>query len=133
MKKKTRHDLYLSEDLSRQLDELARSMGKSRSEVVNEAVRTWFATCATYPGYDDISLKLIELERQFGWNTRPLHLPMKAMIRLLQSLPSAPPLPPASDEAVRTAAVRMFDAIIEDALGRLEGKEPGHSDEPAAD
>ncbi len=63
IKGKTRHQLYLPLDLSRQLDAMAKSQKRARSDLLAE-IAAWYLTRRLATNTDDrVSAKLDEIER----------------------------------------------------------------------
>ena len=127
---KTRHQLFLTEELSRRLEQRARSMGKARSDILVEALQAWFEQRAAAPVLEEASLKMTQLERKQDMILRRQGLLLEAVARLLRShLRTSSSLPPPSD-AHRIAAARMFETFMNEMVDRLEGKEPPPPDDP---
>lgn len=81
---KTRHQLFLPDDLSRRLSALARSSGRARSEILVEAMEAWFSRRAAPPDSEAIRIRLDRIERAAAAASRTQQMLWEAMSRLIR-------------------------------------------------
>jgi len=127
---KTRHQLFLPQDMSRRLAHLAQSSGRARSEILVEALDAWF-TRRDAPKTDEaLGARLARIERNLDWLRRNEALVWEIMARLARhQLISAAQVPPSKDAVA--AGSRRFAELIDEVADRLAGKGPGQSADPA--
>lgn len=127
---KTRHQLFLPQDMSRRLAHLAQSSGRARSEILVEALDAWF-TRRSAPRTDEaIGARLARIERNLDWLRRNEGLVWEIVARIARhQLISAAQVPPSKDAVA--AGSRVFATLIDEVADRLAGKGAGQSADPA--
>lgn len=126
---KTRHQLFLPDDMSRRLAHLAQSSGRARSEILVEALEAWFTRRAAPKTDEAIGARLTRIERNLDWLRRNEGLVWEIMARLVRhQLISSAQVPP-SREAV-AAGSKVFAELIDEVADRLAGKASGQSANP---
>lgn len=127
---KTRHQLFLPQDLSRRLAHLAQSSGRARSEILVEALDAWFTRRAAPKTDEALGARLARIERNLYWLRRNEGLVWEIMARIARyQLISAAQVPPSKD-AVAAGSMR-FAELIDEVADRLAGKGAGQSADPA--
>ena len=119
---KPRQNLYLDDDLSAELERLAKKPGTSKSAIVAEALKTLFEHKGSKelddklkPRLDKLSNQLNRIER----NQRVLIESLALYIRFHFSI--LPPLPEADQAAGRALAADRFQAFIDQVGRRVAG------------
>ena len=127
---KTRHQLFLPQDMSRRLAHLAQSSGRSRSEILVEALDAWFIRRSAPKTDEALGARLARIERNLDWLRRNEGLVWELMARIARhQLISAAQVPPSKD-AVAAGSMR-FAELIDEVADRLAGKGAGQSADPA--
>lgn len=127
---KTRHQLFLPEDMSKRLAQLASSSGRARSEVLVEALDTWFTRRAAPKTDEAMGARLTRIERNLDWLRRNEGLVWEIVARVVRHQCIASANAPPSKEAV-AAGSKLFAELIDEVADRLAGKEPAQSQDPA--
>ena len=83
---KTRHQLFLPEEMSKRLAQLATSSGRARSEILVEALDAWFNRRAAGKGDEAIGIRLSRIERNSDWLRRNQALVSDGFARLRATL-----------------------------------------------
>lgn len=116
---KTRHQLFLTDQLSRRLDMVARSSGRARSEILVEALEAWFQRRDAPTATDALLARLSRLERYTARLRRSVDLLWEGVSRLIKhQLIVAAAGPPIDDEA-RALGSKHHLAFIEEVAKRL--------------
>ena len=126
---KTRHQLFLTEALSKRLTIVAKNSGRARSEILVEALEAWFERRAAPSGTEAVLARLSRIERNSVRQAHSLDLLWEGMSRLIRhQLVTAASLPPIGDEA-RAIGARLHEAFIAEIAERLASidAEPGQS------
>ncbi|GAO56851.1 hypothetical protein [Novosphingobium sp. MD-1] len=127
---KTRHQLFLPQDMSRRLAHLAQSSGRARSEILVEALDAWFTRRAAPRTDEATAARLTRIERNLDWLRRNEGLVWEIMARLVRHQFIAAAQVPPTKEAV-AAGSKRFAELIDEVADRLAGKAPGQSNDPA--
>jgi len=127
---KTRHQLFLPEDMSRRLAHLASASGRARSEILVEALDAWFARRQAPKTDEAIGTRLIRIERNLDWLRRNEGLVWEIMARLVRHQLVTSAQTPPSREA-QAVGSKLFAELIEEVADRIAGKEVEHASDPA--
>ena len=128
---KTRHQLFLTEELSRRLDQQAKSSGKARSDILVEALDAWFNRRAAPATDEAVSVRLTSIDRRLDTLVRKQGIFWEAFARLLRHHLLMFAGLPQPDAAAQAAAARHFQNFIDEMAERLAGKQVPPSDDPA--
>lgn len=121
---KTRHQLFLPEDLGRRLAALARGSGRARSEILVEALEAWFTRRAAVPSDEAVLIRLARLDQALGRLSRSQELLWEGMSRLIRhQLVTAASLP-VPDAAAQALGARLHQAFLDEIAQRLAKGEP---------
>ncbi|AYO79248.1 ribbon-helix-helix domain-containing protein [Sphingobium yanoikuyae] len=126
---KTRHQLFLPEEMSKRLEQLATSSGRARSEILVEALDAWFNRRAAGKGDEAIAIRLSRIERNSDWLRRNQALVWEILARLVKHQLIVGLMNPPGDDAVARGA-KLFAALIDEMADRFAGKEAPVSDDP---
>ncbi|MET1755688.1 hypothetical protein ABVV53_09485 [Novosphingobium sp. RD2P27] len=127
---KTRHQLFLPEDMSKRLAHVAESSGKARSEILLEALDAWF-TRRQAPRTDEaIGVRLTRIERNLDCLRRNEALVWEIMARVVRHQLISSAQTPASREAQAVGA-KLFAELIDEVADRLAGKPASSTSDPA--
>jgi hypothetical protein len=127
---KTRHQLFLPEDMSRRLAHLASASGRARSEILVEALDAWFARRQAPKTDEAIGTRLTRIERNLDWLRRNEGLVWEIMARLVRHQLIASAQMPPSKEA-QAVGSKLFSELIDEIAERISGKEPAQTADPA--
>lgn len=115
---KPRHHLYLDDELTEQLDALARKPGSSKSAIVADALRGYLARRGTKELDDLLKTRLDRISRQLGRIERDQQILMETLALFIRyQLTVTAPLPEADQAAARALGQERFQAFI-DQVGR---------------
>lgn len=128
---KTRHQLFLSEELSRRLAQRAKVTGRTRSDILVEALEAWFNRRSDGGDFRDLATRLTGIERRTETLLVRNGLFWEAFARLLRSHMMTTAGLPLPDAAARATASRNFEKFIDEMAARLAGDEAKPSDDPA--
>ena len=127
---KTRHQLFLPQDMSRRLAHLAQSSGRARSEILVEALDAWFTRRVAPKTDEALGARLARIERNLDWLRRNEGLVWEIMARIARyQLISSAQVPPSEDAVA--AGSKSFATLIDEVADRLAGKGAGQSADPA--
>jgi hypothetical protein len=127
---KTRHQLFLTEELSRRLDQQAKNSGKARSDILIEALDAWFNRRAAPATDETIGVRLTSVDRRLDTLVRKQGIFWEAFARLLRHHLVTSAGLPQPDAAAKAAAARHFQNFIDEMADRLAGKAATPSDDP---
>lgn len=127
---KTRHQLFLPEDMSRRLAQLAGTSGKARSEILVEALDAWFNRREAPKGDEAIGARLARIERQLDWLRRNEGLVWEITARMVRHQLIVGTVLPITAEAEAKGA-KHFAALIDEIADRLAGNAAEESADPA--
>jgi len=127
---KTRHQLFLPEDMSRRLAHIAQSSGKARSEILVEALDAWL-TRRQAPRTDEaIGARLTRIERNLDWLRRNEALVWEIMARIARhQLISSAQTPPSRE--AQAVGAKLFAEVVDEVADRLAGKPAKSTSDPA--
>ncbi|MES1975598.1 MAG: hypothetical protein V4472_24335 [Pseudomonadota bacterium] len=128
---KTRHQLFLSEELSKRLAQRAKNTGKPRSDILVEALDAFFNKRDGGENLEALAVRLTALDRKSEALLRKQGIFWEAFARLLRHHLLVSAALPAPDAAAKAAASKSFQKFIDEMAERLAGKEAAPSDDPA--
>ena len=127
---KVRHQLFLTKELSGRLDRIAAGTGRSRSELLVEALEAWLNRRNPAAAEEALGARLTRFERHVEAVRRHQGLQWEVLARMLRhQLLIAAGLPPA-DAALQASALRTFEAFIDELADRMAGRESAPSSDP---
>lgn len=127
---KTRHQLFLPEDMSKRLAHLAKSSGRARSEILVEALDAWLTRRASPKTDEAIGIRLVRIERNVEWLRRNQGLIWEIVAMLVKhQLIMGVTLNVTKDD--RAAGAKKFEEFADQMADRLAGKETVSSADPA--
>ena len=116
---KTRHQLFLTEPLSKRLEIIARNSGRARSEILVEALEAWFERREAPTSSEAILARMTRIERSMDRLRHSVDLLWEGMSRLIKGhMLTAADLPPPTD-AARAMAAKAHANFINDIATRL--------------
>ncbi|WP_380926129.1 hypothetical protein [Sphingomonas leidyi] len=130
---KTRHQLFLSEELSKRLAQRARVTGKAKSDILVEALDAWFNRREGSQNLEALEVRASGIERRLDALSRRQGIFWEAFARMLRHQLILASTMPRPDDAGLAAAARHFQNFIDEMADRLAGKEAPPSDDPAID
>lgn len=128
---KTRHQLFLSEELTKRLAQRAKVTGKAKSDILVEALDTWFNKREGGQNLEALEVRAAGIERRLDALSRRQGIFWEAFARMLRHQLILASTMPRPDEAGLAAAARNFQKFIDEMADRLAGKEPPPADDPA--
>lgn len=128
---KTRHQLFLSEELSRRLAQRAKVTGKAKSEILVEALDAWFNKRDGGGNFEALEVRATGIERRIEAIGRKQGIFWEAFARMLRHQLALATVLPKPDDAGRAAAARQFENFIDQMAEMLAGQEPPATDDPA--
>jgi hypothetical protein len=115
---KPRHHLYLDDELTQRLEQLAARPGASKSAIVADALKAWFARGAAIEIDPVIRARLDRTGRALSRIERDLQITLEALgLFIRYQLTVIPPLPEADQAAARALGQERFQHFI-DQVGR---------------
>lgn len=130
---KTRHQLFLSEELSRRLAQRAKVTGKAKSEILVEALDAWFNKRDGGGNFQALEVRATGIERRIEALGRKQGIFWEAFARMLRHQLALATVLPKPDDAGRAAAARQFENFIDQMAEMLAGKESPPTDDPLID
>ena len=127
---KTRHQLFLPEDMSKRLAHLASAAGRARSEILVEALDAWFSRRDAPRTDEALGVRLTRIERNMDWLRRNESLVWEIMARLVRHQLTFTAQTPPSLEAQAIGA-KLFADLVDEVADRLAGREVAASSDPA--
>lgn len=128
---KTRHQLFLSEELSRRLAQRAKVTGKAKSDILVEALDAWFNKRDGGQNFEALEVRAAGIERRLDALSRRQGIFWEAFARMLRHQLALATVLPKPDDAGRAAAARQFENFIDQMAEMLAGKEPPVPNDPA--
>lgn len=117
---KPRHHLYLDDELTEQLETLARKPGSSKSAIVADALRGYLARRGTGELDEMFRTRLDRMSRQLGRIERDQHIVLESLALFIRyQLTVIAPLPEADQAAARALGQERFQAFIEQVGRRM--------------
>lgn len=127
---KTRHQLFLPEEMSKRLAHLASASGRARSEILVEALDAWFSRREAPRSDQALGIRLTRIEHNLDWLRRNDDFVWEIMARLVRhQLVSAAQTPPSSE--ARAVGAKQFAELIDEVADRMAGKDVKVSGDPA--
>jgi hypothetical protein len=130
---KTRHQLFLSEELSKRLAQRAKVTGKAKSEILVEALDAWFNRRDGGQSLETLEVRATGIERRIDLLIRRQGVFWEAFARMLRHQLLLATTLPRPDDAGRAAAARHFQTFIDEMADRLAGKDAPPADDPTID
>ena len=130
---KTRHQLFLSEELSKRLAQRAKVTGKAKSEILVEALDAWFNRRDGGVNFEALEVRATGIERRIEALGRKQSIFWEALARMLRHQLALATVLPKPDDAGRAAAARQFENFIDQMAEMLSGKEALPTDDPLID
>lgn len=127
---KTRHQLFLSDELSRRLAQRAKVTGKAKSDILVEALDAWFNKRDGGQNFEALEVRAAGIERRLEALLRRQGIFWEAFARMLRHQLAIATVLPKPDDAGRAAAARQFEKFIDQMAETLAGKEPPATDDP---
>ena len=127
---KSRHQLFLPEDMSRRLAHLAQASGRARSEILVEALEAWFTRRQAPKTDDALAARLTRIERNLDWLRRNEGLVWEILARVARLQLIAAAQSPVSSDAYALGS-KLFADLIDEIADRLAGKLPAATIDPA--
>jgi predicted transcriptional regulator len=128
---KIRHQLFLPKELSARLDRIANGTGRVRSELLVEALEAFLNRRNPVEAAEALGARLTRFERHIEAVRRQQGLQWEVLARMLRhQLLTAAGLPPA-DPAGQASALKAFEAVIDELVDRLAGKDAPAPADPA--
>ena len=128
---KVRYQLFLPKELSARLNRISSGTGRARSELLVEALEAWLNRRNPAAAEEALGVRLARFERHVEAVRRQQGLQWEVLARMLRhQLLTAAGLPPA-DAATQASALKAFEAVIDELVDRLAGKEAPASADPA--
>lgn len=128
---KTRHQLFLSEELSRRLAQRAKVTGKAKSQILVEALDAWFNKRDGGGNFETLEVRATGIERRIEALGRKQGIFWEAFARMLRHQLALATVLPKPDDAGRASAARQFENFIDQMAEMLAGQEPPATDDPA--
>ncbi|WP_070152936.1 ribbon-helix-helix protein, CopG family [Sphingobium phenoxybenzoativorans] len=126
---KTRHQLFLPEDMSKRLAHLAKSSGRARSEILVEALDAWLTRRGAPKTDEAIGIRLVRIERNVEWLRRNQGLSWEVMARLVKhQLIRGVAMPPAKEDVA--AGSKLFADFIDEIADRFAGQDVPPTSDP---
>lgn len=116
-----RHNLYLDAPISETLEILASRRGSSKSQIVSDALRAWFAARASRDLDDVVRTRLDRISRELGQNRRDTEVLLESLSLFIRyQLTVTAPLPDA-DHVARAIGRDRFEAFVAQVGRQLAG------------
>ena len=123
---KTRHQLFLPKEMSRQLEHLAKSSDLARSEILVEALDAWFNLRQAPKSDEAIGIRLTRIERNTGWLRRN-QAPLREVLARMVVTGAMNPV----KKVARAASAKLFAQLIDEIADRFAGNAAPTTDDPA--
>ena len=115
---KARHHLYIDEELTLRLEQLAAKPGASRSAIVSDALRAYLDSRAADQIDEKLRTRFGKLSGQLERIERDIGIVMESLALFIRyELMITPPLPEADQMAARALAQDRFQSFL-DQVGR---------------
>jgi len=119
---KPRHHLYLDEDLTEQLERLAREPGASKSAIVADALRAFLARRGARELDDLLKVRLDRTAKQLRRIERDQQILLESLALFIRyQFMVIPPLPETDQAAARALGEERFQAFIDQVGRRIAG------------
>jgi predicted transcriptional regulator len=128
---KTRHQLFLPDEMSRRLTAMAKSQKRSRSELLLEMVEAYMNRRSASQTEDRLSAKLDRLAREVGKTNNECVVISHSLYRFIRhELIYAAALPPPGEDA-KALGEKRFQMFL-DSVAQMMAKSAGNDNEPSA-
>ncbi len=127
-----RHNLYLEVALSDTLEILASRPGGSKSRIVSDALRAWFASRASRDLDDMVRTRLDRISRELGQTRRDTEVLLESLSLFIRyQLTVTAPIPEA-DHIARAVGRDRFEAFVAQVGRQIAGgkRSIGRNNEP---
>lgn len=127
-----RHNLYLDLAVSDTLEILASRPGGSKSRIVSDALRAWFASRASRDLDDMVRTRLDRISRELGQTRRDTEVLLESLSLFIRyQLTVSAPLPEA-DHIARAVGRDRFEAFVAQVGRQIAGgkRSIGRNNEP---
>ena len=127
-----RHNLYLEVAVSDTLEILASRPGGSKSRIVSDALRAWFASRASRDLDDMVRTRLDRISRELGQTRRDTEVLLESLSLFIRyQLTVSAPLPEA-DHIARAVGRDRFEAFVAQVGRQIAGgkRSIGRNNEP---
>lgn len=128
---KTRHQLFLTEELGKRLAQRAKVTGKAKSDILVEALDAWFNRREGEQNLEALEVRVTGIERRLDALLRRQGIFWEAFARMLRHQLTIATVLPKPDDAGRAAAARQFENFIDRIAEMLAGKDTPPTDDPA--
>ena len=128
---KTRHQLFLPEEMSRRLAHLAKSSGRARSDILVEALNVWFNRREAPKTDEAIGIRLGRIERNTDWLRRNQALVWEVLARIARHQLVTGAMQPVS-EAAQAVGAKLYAQFIDEIADRFAGKPAPATDDPTS-
>lgn len=128
---KTRHQLFLSEELSKRLAQRSKVTGKPKSDILVETLDAWFNRRDSGQNLEALGVRAAGIERRIEALGRKQGIFWEAFARMLRHQLALATVLPKPNDAGRASAARQFENFIDQMAEMLAGKEPPEADDPA--
>ena len=119
---KPRHHLYLDEDLTEQLERLARAPGASKSAIAADALRAFLARRGARELDDLLKVRLERIGKQLHRIERDQQILLESLALFVRyQFMVIPPLPEADQPAAKALGEERFQAFIDQVCRRIAG------------
>jgi len=119
---KPRHNLYLDDVITEQLEALASRPGSSKSAIVADALRAWLARRAANEIDDLLRVRLDRISAQLHRIERDQRIVTESLgLFIRYQLTVTPPLPESEQAAARAVGQDRFQAFIDQVGRRMAG------------
>lgn len=127
---KTRHQLFLPEELSKRLAHVAKMSGKARSAILVEALAVWFERRQAPASDEAVRVRLLRIERTLDRRHSHEILVWELLARLVRlQLVTSAQTPPS--QAAQAIGSKLFAEFIDEAADRIHGRDFESSSDPA--
>jgi predicted transcriptional regulator len=128
---KTRHQLFLPDEMSRRLTAMAKSQKRSRSDLLLDMVEAYMNRRSASQTEDRLSAKLDRLAREVSKTNNECVVISHSLYRFIRhELIYAAALPPPGDDA-KALGEKRFQMFL-DSVAQMMAKSAGNDNEPSA-
>ncbi|RVT93140.1 hypothetical protein [Sphingomonas crocodyli] len=123
IKGKTRHQLFLPDEISVRLTRMARAQKRARSDLLVEMVDAWMNQRSASEGDDSVAKRLDRLQRSIDETRRETFIISFALFRFLRHHLIYSAALPRPDEAAQAAGQRNYQVFL-DGIAQRMGRGP---------
>lgn len=120
---KVRYQLFLPRELSGRINRIADASGRTRSELLVEALEAWLSRRNPAAAEEALGARLTRFERHVEAVRRQQGLQWEVLARMLRHQLLTAAALPAADAAAQATAIRAFEDVVDELADRLAGKE----------